>query len=323
MREDTYDYRNCSSLFGYSAAVHTRSGGVCQLCGAGAKEPDFDLWRQLTVEHLVGESQGGYPVRIRAAVALRFPDLSGDEQSALSATIDAANTITACSFCNSTTSRDRSDRSMTELIEAPTSGPEETYSAIKAYCTAVLERKRSDVAWKLESVRAAFESIVLPGLRETRGEPEGTIQPAAPSNFQQGRDFQELVGAALAREVGEAFDLEVDLPIGTPPKPHRFDLASRSRRIVCECKAYTWTESGNVPSAKITHLREAVTYLTQLPEQTTRILAVKHAAHATKSETLGEYFVRLNQTILGSTLVLEVGVDGGTNALHGDPEVLR
>jgi hypothetical protein len=239
MREGTYDYRNCSSLFGYSAAVHARSGGICQLCGAGAKEPEFDLWRQLTVEHLVGESQGGYPVKIRGAVALRFPELSAAEQADFSARIDAANTITACSFCNSTTSRDRSDRSMLELIEAPTTGPDDTYTAIEAHCTAVLERKRSDVAWKLASVRAAFERMVLPGLRTARGVPEESVEPGQ-TNFQRGKDFQEIVGAALARELGESVDLEVELPIGTPPKLHRFDIASRSRKVVCECKAYGW-----------------------------------------------------------------------------------
>ena len=53
-----YDYRNCQSLFGYAAKVHERSGGVCQLCGAGTAGLDFDLWRQMTVEHLIGESQG-------------------------------------------------------------------------------------------------------------------------------------------------------------------------------------------------------------------------------------------------------------------------
>ena len=44
-----YDYRNCQSLFGYATEVHQRSGGVCQLCDAGATGLDFDLWRQLTV----------------------------------------------------------------------------------------------------------------------------------------------------------------------------------------------------------------------------------------------------------------------------------
>jgi hypothetical protein len=57
-----YDFRNCTSLFGYSAAVHVRSGGSCELCDAGDSS-DFDWWRQLTVEHLIGEGQGGEPGR--------------------------------------------------------------------------------------------------------------------------------------------------------------------------------------------------------------------------------------------------------------------
>ena len=68
-----YDYRNCQSLFGYAAKVHERSGAVCQLCGAGTAGLDFDLWRQMTVEHLIGESQGGYLRQISASLADRFP----------------------------------------------------------------------------------------------------------------------------------------------------------------------------------------------------------------------------------------------------------
>src|SRR5438552_1515445 len=92
-----YDYRNCSSLFGYSAQVHIRSGGMCELCGCGAERIDFDLWRQMTVEHLLGESQGGYPRQIREALLTRFPDLTPDDVARLTSVIDEANTVTACS----------------------------------------------------------------------------------------------------------------------------------------------------------------------------------------------------------------------------------
>ena len=53
-------------------------------------------------------------------------------------------------------------------------------------------------------------------------------------------------------------------------KPHRFDLATREHDIVGECKAFTWTEGGNIPSAKISTLKEAVSYLGTLPGQTRR-----------------------------------------------------
>jgi hypothetical protein len=61
-------------LLGYAAQVHERSGAVCQLCGYGkGRQPDFDMWRQLTVEHLIGESQGGYLTSIRASVGKGSP----------------------------------------------------------------------------------------------------------------------------------------------------------------------------------------------------------------------------------------------------------
>lgn len=173
-----YDYRNCQSLFGYAASVHIRSGGVCQLCGAGADRLDFDLWRQLTVEHLVGESQGGYPKQIRQVLAARYPDAAPGVLAQVADAIDAANTVTACGFCNSTTSRTRSPNSMAELLASAPDDLDAVAAHVQARLLDVLERKRADVRWKLVSVRRAYESLVLPQLRETRDavalrQPEG------------------------------------------------------------------------------------------------------------------------------------------------------
>ena len=74
---ERYDYRGCQSLFGYAQEIHEQSGGVCQLCGAGnGNEPDFNFWRQLTVEHLIGESQGGEYRRILKALQNKFPEFN-------------------------------------------------------------------------------------------------------------------------------------------------------------------------------------------------------------------------------------------------------
>jgi|SRR5580658_2699159 hypothetical protein len=164
-----YDYRNCQSLFGYAAAVHERSGGICQLCGAGSAKLDFDLWRQLTVEHLIGASQGGYLKQISSALAQRFPDLSTSELSDLARRIDGANTITACSFCNSTTSRNRAPIAMSDAIQnAPHSSPDGIYEHVTADLKRILADKQRDVAWKLQAVRSAYESIVLPRMISSR-----------------------------------------------------------------------------------------------------------------------------------------------------------
>lgn len=159
----TYDYRNCQSLFGYAAAVHARSGGICQLCDADGGTSTFDFWRQLTVEHLIGESQGGYLERVKESVAKRFSDLSPVESVALAERIEELNTVTACSFCNATTSRTRTEASMTELIErAP--NPDSAEASIRNACEAILASKRADVAWKIASVRRAYEELVVPAM---------------------------------------------------------------------------------------------------------------------------------------------------------------
>ena len=168
MERQAYDHRNCQSLFGYAAAVHERSGGVCELCGAGADHLDFDLRRQLTVEHLIGESQGGYLAQIRRSLRARLPDLPQAQLEELARAIDAANTITACSFCNSTTSRGRVPLGMTEAIEAAPDDPEALFAAVTSGLAAIADRKRADVDWKLRSVRQAFDEHVAPQLRSRR-----------------------------------------------------------------------------------------------------------------------------------------------------------
>ena len=155
-----YNHKNCQSLFGYAANVHIRSGGKCQLCGCGGSPLDFDLWRQMTVEHLVGKSQGGYFKQIRVAVAGRFPQLSTVALEELSQSIDALNTVTACSFCNSTTSRDISHKTMSELLNDAQGSPEEAVAYLASELHKILVRKRKDVEWKLLSVKEAFQSEV-------------------------------------------------------------------------------------------------------------------------------------------------------------------
>jgi hypothetical protein len=156
-----YNHRQCQSLFGYSFDVHVRSGGTCQLCGCGGTDLTFDLWRQMTVEHIIGRSQGGYLKDIRIVVAECFPDISGIDRETLSKAIDAANTVTACGFCNSTTSRDSNQTSMSDLIRESAGQPGDVLARITAALQPILERKRADVKWKLESVRKAFDSNFL------------------------------------------------------------------------------------------------------------------------------------------------------------------
>lgn len=168
-----YDHTNLQSLFGYGRAAHERSGGICQLCGCGAgSDIDFDLWRQFTIEHLIGHGQGGYPPRIRAALEARFAHLSAHERAALAAWIHEANIVTACQFCNSTTSRDIAPFTMERLISELPDDPEGALTAVAERLQVVLEAKRERARWKLRWVHRAFETDIRPALlRRRRDEP--------------------------------------------------------------------------------------------------------------------------------------------------------
>jgi hypothetical protein len=165
---DEYNYKNCQSLFGYAESVHQRSGGVCQLCGAGSgRRVDFDFWRQLTVEHLIGQSQGGYLPQIRQILSSRFPSLSISKREEYAMLLDTKNTVTACGFCNSVTSRRRNPQSMEDLISS-SKVPEAALQTTIEELQAVLERKRADIKEKLQSIRGAFDRLIEPKLLETR-----------------------------------------------------------------------------------------------------------------------------------------------------------
>lgn len=164
-----YDFRNCQSLFGYAEKVHKRSGGTCQLCDAGTERLDFDQWRQLTVEHLIGRSQGGYLQDITSAFFARYPDMPSEAIKDLARRVDGANTVSACSFCNSTTSRNKVAMSMSEVIaNAPDGSPDVIYQHVTSSLAAILEAKRADVAWKLRAVRIQFDSAIAPELERMR-----------------------------------------------------------------------------------------------------------------------------------------------------------
>jgi hypothetical protein len=80
-------------------------------------------------------------------------------------------------------------------------------------------------------------------------------------NLGKGKRFQERVAELLSRHFQVRFELDCPLAIGNPPKEHKFDLVSSDVRYVGECKNYTWTKTGNVPSAKMGFVNEAVLYL--------------------------------------------------------------
>lgn len=138
------------------------------------------------------------------------------------------------------------------------------------------------------------------------------------SNLSKGNAFQERARHVLERLVNEPFDSEVKLPIGSPPRIHRFDLVSESRIYVVECKAFAYTTSGRNPSSKISTLREAMQYLNLAPAPMRKLLVMERHHPEGKRESLAVYFARLNEHLRGDVTLLELD-DTHLRVLAGEP----
>jgi hypothetical protein len=121
----------------------------------------------MTVEHLIGKSQGGYLAQILEEAKKKFPSYSKEEVRRFSKQIDSINTVTACQFCNSTTSRDINDISMHDIFAESPPNPDIILGRVQDVCDEILKKKRKLVHWKLESVKAAFDEHVVPKIKNS------------------------------------------------------------------------------------------------------------------------------------------------------------
>ena len=129
------------------------------------------------------------------------------------------------------------------------------------------------------------------------------------------------VGAAFQNEVAKWFEnkyhkefiLERKIAIGNPGKEHKFDIVAADDSIAVECKCYTWTTTGNVPSAKMGFTNEAAFYLSFLPNTYEKYIVMLYATHEKRDESLAEYYYRMNKHLLGETKIAEY--DPKTNKL--------
>ena len=139
--------------------------------------------------------------------------------------------------------------------------------------------------------------------------PSGIVQNSNSENPKIGREFQEKVKRWLEANERLRFELERPILIGCPAKLHKFDIADKSESMVIECKSYTYTSTGNIPSAKLTTLNEAIFYFSFLPTETKKILIMAYAIHPKRKETLAEYYIRIYGHLLGNVKVWEFNPD--------------
>lgn len=128
---------------------------------------------------------------------------------------------------------------------------------------------------------------------------------AAMKNATKGKLFQEQVQEWFSLNRNEKFNAEVAMPIGFPAKLHNFDLANERATVFVECKNYTWTASGNIPSAKLAFCNEAIFFLRLLPATCEKWLVLMKSTHPKRSETLAEYYCRTYRHLFGDVRVAE------------------
>jgi hypothetical protein len=128
-----------------------------------------------------------------------------------------------------------------------------------------------------------------------------------------GRIFQEQVKTCFENKYHRKFYMEQKLPIGIYEKKlHRFDIVDEHNSIAVECKCIGWTESGNVPSAKMGACNEAAFYLYLLPDTYEKFIVIRYSTHPKRSETLAEYYYRTNKHLLGKTRIAEYNPENNT-----------
>lgn len=79
-------------------------------------------------------------------------------------------------------------------------------------------------------------------------------------------------------------------------KEHKYDFINSE--MVVECKDYSWTKGNNIPSAKISHLREVMLYFSVTSNRYRKLLVLNRSIRTSNNESLGEYFIRLNNAFI-------------------------
>jgi hypothetical protein len=114
------------------------------------------------------------------------------------------------------------------------------------------------------------------------------------SNAHVGRDFESLAQLYFLEHEGLTLtkSFPIDLGVGTVKKSHRFDLGSNQPAILVECKSHRWTETGNMPSAKVTVWTQAMFYFFLVPESYRKVMFVLRDIHPKTNVSLADYYIR-------------------------------
>jgi hypothetical protein len=114
------------------------------------------------------------------------------------------------------------------------------------------------------------------------------------SNSHVGRDFESVAHAYFLEVEGLPLtrSFAVVLGVGATRKCRRFDFGLEDPSTLVECKSHRWTETGNMPSAKVTVWNESMFYFHLAPGHYRKVLFVLRDVHPRRNQSLAEYYVR-------------------------------
>ncbi|WP_316171525.1 MULTISPECIES: hypothetical protein [unclassified Bradyrhizobium] len=123
------------------------------------------------------------------------------------------------------------------------------------------------------------------------------------SNTHAGNDFESAARAFFAMQgVVLTKNFAVPVGVGETKKSHRFDLGSENLAVLVECKSHTWTQGGNMPSAKMTVWNEAMYYFHVAPASYRKIFFV--LKHFRKEQSLAAYYLKTHGHLVPSDIEL-------------------
>ena len=91
--------------------------------------------------------------------------------------------------------------------------------------------------------------------------------------------------------------------VGQPRSRIASISGSESPPVLVECESHTWTQGGNMPSAKMTVWNEAMYYFHVAPPSYRKILFV--LKHFRKEQSLAAYYLKEHGHLVSPDMILE------------------
>jgi len=102
-----------------------------------------------------------------------------------------------------------------------------------------------------------------------------------------------LIEEYFNQEIEESYEIKIGLKY---TKKYKFSLGNN--RLLVETKNFSWTKSDNIPSAKISKLKEEMFHFLIAPKKYKKILVMNNSIRISSGESLAFYFTRLYQYII-------------------------